>query len=380
MGRLPVVHMFAVPESTVWDLEPHTAAKHSILRRYLHAYYPKLASTRDRIDFVDGFAGPGVYAGGEPGSPIIALDALAEHRHLPRMANCRFSFLFIEEDPARFEMLQSIVDGRQHPSNVEVTVRRGTFVDHIGEAFEGLEALRDAGWVSQRPSFVMVDPFGPKGLPLDLLRRLALFPKTELLISFMYEPINRFLAHPDFEPHLDALFGTREWRDALGRPAEERKAFLSDLYARQLKGIGMDYVRLFEMKDVGNRTEYFLAFGTHHKEGLRAIKEAMWKVDEAGGLAFSDFTAASPKQGTLFTADPDFQQLRGLLIDRFAGRRGVPIDEINDYVLVETAFRETHGRKALRDVEGEEIEVRRPVGKTRAYWNVGTTVTFLPPE
>ncbi len=370
-----------MPNETVWPLEPHTKAKHSILRRYLHAYYPKLASTRERIDFVDGFAGPGVYTGGEPGSPIIALDALAEHRHLPRMANCKFVFLFIEVDPDRFEMLQGILGGRQHPSNVEVKVRCGTFEEHIGEAFDGLEALKGLGLLPGRPSFVMVDPFGVKGLPLELLRRLARFPKTELLVSLMYEPINRFLEHPTFESHLDDLFGTREWRDAAGLEADARKAFLSQLYARQLREIGMEHVRLFEMRDGGNRTEYFLAFATHHKDGLRAIKEAMWKVDETGGLAFSDFTAPSPGQGTLFTAEPNDEELRQLVMDRFVGQRGVPIEEVNDFVLIDTPFRETHGRKVLGLAEKDgAVDVTRPPRKTKAYWNVGTTVTFLPPE
>ncbi len=370
-----------MPNETVWQLDPHTRAKHSILRRYLHAYYPKLGSTRARIDFVDGFAGPGVYRGGEPGSPIIALDALAEHRHLPRMANCKFAFLFIEEDPARFEMLRGILGRRRDPSNVEVAVRCGTFVDHIGEAFDGLETLRDAGALPQRPSFVMVDPFGPKGLPLDVLRRLARFPKTELLVSFMYEPISRFLEHPHFERLLDDLFGTDEWRDAVGLPSNEKKAFLSELYAKQLRKIGMEYVRLFEMRDGGNRTEYFLAFATHHKDGLRVIKEAMWKVDAAGGVAFSDFTEPSPSQGTLFMAEPNYVELRALVMDRFSAAQAVSIEEINDFVLIETAFRETHGRTVLREAEkAGAISVRRPPGKTRAYWNTGTRVTFPPTE
>ncbi len=372
-----MVQMFSVPNDTVWSLDPHTRAKHSILRRYLHAYYPKLASTRDRIDFVDGFAGPGVYADGEPGSPIIALDALAEHRHLPRMANCRFSFLFIEEDLARFAMLQSILDGRQHPSNVEVRVRRGTFVDHIGEAFEGLEALRDAGWVSQRPSFVMVDPFGPKGLPLDLLRRLAQFPKTELLISFMYEPIRRFLEHPGFEPHLDDLFGTREWRDAVALAPDDKKAFLSELYASQLRDIGMKYVRLFEMGDGGNRTEYFLAFGTHSHHGLRVMKSAMWAVDRAGGVRFSDFTAPDPGQGVLFGPEPHIPQLRALIWPQFAGKGQVPIEDIDWFVLTETAFLEKHGKTVLREDEAAgSVVIHRPSGRRKNYLNAGTVVTF----
>lgn len=64
-----------MPNETVWPLEPHTAAKHALLKNYLGAWFPILASARGRVVFLDGFAGPGHYDGGEPGSPIIALSA-----------------------------------------------------------------------------------------------------------------------------------------------------------------------------------------------------------------------------------------------------------------------------------------------------------------
>ena len=363
--------MFAVPDDTVWPLEPHTKAKHSILRRYLQGYYPKMSSAQGRLVFVDGFAGPGEYEGGTPGSPVVALNALTDHNSFTRMSGCEFVFLFIEERRDRFDNLKATLEERVDPTNVVVEVHCGTFEEHMDEVLAGL------GERGMAPAFVMVDPFGPKGLPLSLLRRLAQFPKTELLVSFMYEPINRFLNHPDFEPHLDALFGTREWRDGLGRPAEEKKAFLSDLYARQLKGIGMEYVRLFEMGDGGNRTEYFLAFGTHSHHGLRLMKSAMWTVDRTGGEKFSDFTAPDPGQGVLFEPEPKYPQLRALLRPKFAGKGPVPIEDIDWFVLTETAFLEKHGKTVLhQDEEAGSVKIHRPSGRRKNYLNEGTVVTF----
>ena len=61
---------------TVWPAEPHTLAKHAILKEYLKAWMPILSRQSARVHapgrevlFVDGFAGPGRYSGGEPGSP-----------------------------------------------------------------------------------------------------------------------------------------------------------------------------------------------------------------------------------------------------------------------------------------------------------------------
>ena len=63
------------PKDTIWPIEPHTCAKHQILRKYLDAWLPILGTYNKRIVYIDGFAGPGEYKGGEPGSPIIALEA-----------------------------------------------------------------------------------------------------------------------------------------------------------------------------------------------------------------------------------------------------------------------------------------------------------------
>lgn len=49
---------------TIWPLDPHSPAKHAILRRYLQACVPILGRTHGRVVYIDGFAGPGVYTGG----------------------------------------------------------------------------------------------------------------------------------------------------------------------------------------------------------------------------------------------------------------------------------------------------------------------------
>ncbi|MYH72240.1 MAG: three-Cys-motif partner protein TcmP, partial [Acidimicrobiia bacterium] len=66
------------PQETVWSIEPHTAAKHELLKHYLNAWFPILASRERRIMFLDGFAGPGIYSDGSPGSPVIALRTLLD--------------------------------------------------------------------------------------------------------------------------------------------------------------------------------------------------------------------------------------------------------------------------------------------------------------
>ena len=55
--------------------EPQGAAilKHGILRRYLPVFTAKVGSTAGEVDYLDCYAGPGLYDDGSDGSPALAL-------------------------------------------------------------------------------------------------------------------------------------------------------------------------------------------------------------------------------------------------------------------------------------------------------------------
>lgn len=357
------------PNSTLWPRDPHTAAKHEILRRYLGAWFPKLRWAR-RVLFVDGFAGPGEYEGGEPGSPRIALDTAVSHRH--DLSSCELLFYFIEERGDRCEHLVQVVESMALPPHVKVEVEQGTFADSFGRALTGIEESQK----TLAPALVMVDPFGVKGLPMAIMKRIAGQARSEILVSFMYESMSRFLGSHEFEPHLDDLFGTGDWRAALAMSGSDKRTFLLDLYQQQLSRAGFLYVTAFELRDGGNRTEYFLIHATKSKDGLSAIKEAMWKTDPSGRYQFSDATAGRG-QLTLLDSAP-FDSLQERLLRSFAGRGTVPMSELLDFVLVETPFRETHlKQQALRPLEqAKKITVLRPLNRRSNYWGEDVAVTF----
>ena len=54
--------------STIWSIEKHTIVKHQILKYYLSAWFPIIASWNKKVLYIDGFAGPGKYSKNEEGS------------------------------------------------------------------------------------------------------------------------------------------------------------------------------------------------------------------------------------------------------------------------------------------------------------------------
>jgi three-Cys-motif partner protein len=363
------------PDSTQWPLEPHTAAKHEILRRYLNAWFPILGTYNGRVVFLDGFAGPGIYSRGEPGSPIVALRSLLEHSSLPRL-KCEFIFWFLEPQDDRFESLEAQFElfKQRHgglPPNVKVKLEQTTF-----EA----AATATVGYLEQQkrrlaPTFAFIDPFGFSGAPLELLGSLLAFDHCEVFFTFIYNNVNRFLLEEGVSHHLDTLFGTRDYVQAGGLSGQSRKQFLHDLYERQLREhCGFTYVRSFEMVDRSGHTAYFLFHGTRSLTGLRAMKEAMWKVDVGGGIRFSERFAG---QEVLFSRDAiDVTPLRAALLERFAGR-SASIEDIEAFVLADTPFSASHYKTAvLRELEQAGV-IRVLTQRARRFsYPAGTRIMF----
>ncbi|MDX2057238.1 MAG: three-Cys-motif partner protein TcmP [Gemmatimonadales bacterium] len=359
---------------TIWELEPHTAAKHAILRRYLQAWIPILTRVHGRVVYIDGFAGPGVYKGGEDGSPIIALKSALEHAARIRG---EIAFLFIELDPQRKASLEESVAALSLPPRFRVEIQEGRCAETIGELLDGLE--RAGGNLA--PTFAFLDPFGFSHTPFSLIRRLMSHPRCEVLITFMYEEINRFLAQEQMPGHFDALFGCSAWAPAKGLASSlERKQFLTGLYARQLHTVaGIRFVRSFEMLNRDNRPDYHLFFATKSLKGLKKMKEAMWKVDETGAFRFSD--ATDPSQSVLFGAGPDPVALERMLVGRFKGELAT-IAEIEEFVLADTPYRETHVREGalipMEKASPPRITIESATkGRKRFQYPAGTVIRFL---
>ncbi|MGH9563332.1 MAG: three-Cys-motif partner protein TcmP, partial [Terracidiphilus sp.] len=302
----------AAPKSTVWPLEPHTRAKHEILKRYLQAWMIILSQGKfPEILYVDGFAGPGEYAGGEKGSPIIALDTALGYS-APLAA--KLHFLFVEKDSARAEHLKKQVAQRKLRSNFNVIIEGGITFE---AAFDKLcpQFMRGGRLI---PTFAFIDPFGWTGAPYNLVSRILSQRSCEVFVNFMYEEINRFIGHPDQVENFNAFFGSDDWKQCVTEAEPRaRNRRLHDLYLRQLH-MNASYVRSFEMSNDRDVTDYYLFYATNEMLGLKKMKEAMWKADETGEFRFSD--ATDPNQLVLFQKAPSLPVLEARILAAFSGR------------------------------------------------------------
>ncbi len=364
----------AVPKTTVWTREGHTEGKHLVLEEYLKAWFPILGmGYRNRhILFIDGFSGPGEYGDGEEGSPLVAMRVLKEHAARKEI-KAEVKFIFIEEKTDRVRHLKGLVDQwrPELPESADVHVLPGSFDSLMTGVLDQLDEQER----TMPPALVMMDPFGVKGIPLDVIRRIMANPKCEVYVTFMWEAINRFLAQPEFEMHLTAMFGTDTWRDAISLGSRERKTFLHGLYRRQLKKAGAKQVVRFRLF-AGNSHKYSVFFGTGNTTGSDRMKKAIWKIAPWGDFAFR---GGKDDQLVLGLATPDFQPLQDQLREEFGGQGWVTVGRVLEFVKSDaTIYHESQVRRpVLKPMEAKELlDVDGSTRKRRYTYPAGCKLQF----
>lgn len=305
----------SAPSTTLWPYSAHTRAKHHVLKAYLERRlvimgqpggFPKLV-------VVDGFAGPGRYAKGEKGSPLIMLDALLDHGHRARI-NAEVRYIFIEQHQARYEhLVRELAQYGKLPTGISATA----YCDRFDVQ---MDRLMDQLGPDPPPIFAFIDPFGLSDNSIEVTSRVLGYRGCEVLSYLPMYHIARLISQKVFESHLDNLFGDRGWVEARAiRGLQERIAFLRELFEAELRKTCTWTTHFEILNEKASNSGYYLFFGTRHELGFVKMKEAMWEVDPINGCCYRDRTNLDQNLLPL-RLEPDVRELRADLRRRFTGR------------------------------------------------------------
>lgn len=272
-----------VPE--IYEGREQALVKHALLKGYLEKLVLIIGMSarqarKAEICFVDCFAGPW-------GSQNESLDGTSISLSLKTLEDCkaklsslnvnaRIRALYIEKDPGAFERLSAFL-GRQTSPSVERDCRNGDFIDLRADI------LRWCG----RDAFVFffVDPKGWKDILIENMRPLLTRPRSEFLINFAYNFINRTASMKDWQDEMVRLLGGPV--DLAGLTPVGREDALVNAYRQGLKGcvpasaLGFRartaYVSVLD--PVRQRTKYHLIYLTSHPTGIVEFMEISEKVE-----------------------------------------------------------------------------------------------------
>lgn len=338
-----------------WKREPHTEAKHRILKRYLQAWMPILTRrAHEPVRYFDAFAGPGRYLGGEPGSPLIAIETALEHSELAQPVH----MTFIDNDAKCVASLEEVLEpyrakAEQSPNIIlDPQVLKGKCESHLTQVVNDYERRQRAA----PPALFFLDQFGYSCAPMPLIHRLLSVPMWEVFGLFEWSRFNQCITDPHKENAISRAFGDDRWRPAttIG-DARAREDFIVSEYRRALEEAGDVVTWHFSMRDKKDRLIYWLFFASRSLKGLYEMKKAMRGVDATpGGYSFSDYSDAGTEHKLLYNYDQ--AALANDLARELHGRT-LDIAEVYRYVLTRTpeyqyveAMRVLEDRKQIRIV------------------------------
>jgi three-Cys-motif partner protein len=259
--------------------------KHQLLEGYLEKLFMIVGMSSTKLGitelcYVDCFAGPWSDDSEDMASTSIAISLqILDHCRQAlgrRGMSLRVRALYIEKDKAAFARLDQFLSSRT-PSGIKAEGWPGDFV-----------ALREKvlNWCGTGAfAFFFIDPTGWKAVGATMLQPLLKRPRSEFLINFMYDFVNRTASMSDWKDEIAALLG--ETVDIDNLHGLEREKLLLNTYRKNLKQHlpaegkwqgRSAYVRVLDRQK--ERPKYHLVYLTTHPRGTIEFMEISENLDQ----------------------------------------------------------------------------------------------------
>ena len=273
-------------------------------------------SSRNRIAYIDLFAGPGRYEDGTKSTPLLVLEKAIQD---PDMCEMLVTIFNDKNEDYSYSLQQAInaVPGIEK-LKYRPTVRNYEVGNEIVAIFSQMRLV---------PILFFVDPWGYKGLTLQLINSVLKDWGCDAIIFFNYNRINMGLSNLAVEERMNALFTEKRaaslrYRLRTLSPSERELAIVEEI-ANALMELGAKYVLPFCFKnEYGTRTSHHLIFATKNFRGYDIMKDIMARQSSVADQGVPSFTysPADSRFPLLFELTQPLDDLESMLLKDFAGR------------------------------------------------------------
>lgn len=288
----------------------HSLIKHELLRGYLEVLLSIVGVSGVRkFTYVDCFAGPwGDDTDSLAGTSIaISLEILAKVREtlekVHGVQKLEFRAIYVEAGKRRYQRLSEYID-KNCPKGIDCHALHGDY------SVLQDDILRLCG--EQSFAFFFVDPMGWLDVGIPKLAKLLRRPKSEFLITFMYDFLNRAIGMADYREQVYQMLGKLEGKDyeQLDRMSPpDRADWVVRKYREQLKanmGPGGNPARAFHadvLHKAKERVHYHMVYLSRHHKGIVKFADASEKVESLQKIVRAQNKLDSSKQRSFFTAE-----------------------------------------------------------------------------
>ena len=289
----------------------HSLIKHELLRGYLEIllYIVGVSGVKE-FSYVDCFAGPwGDESESLSGTSIaISLEILSKVRKVLAekhgIYETKFRAIYVEKGKGKHKRLTEYLRNNC-PDGIECYALCG---DYSEKQDEILRLCGDKSF-----TFFFIDPKGWLDVGIPKLAKLLRRPKSEYLITFMYDFLNRAIGMADFRRQVSQMLGElsdQDYKEMEELSAQSRAEWVVRKYREQLKATvlmdGKSPPRTFHAdvlhKDK-NRVHYHLVYLTRHHKGILKFAEASEKVDFLQKVIRIQKKLDASSQASLFSAE-----------------------------------------------------------------------------
>lgn len=273
-----------------------------------------------RMAYIDLFAGPGRYDDQSKSTPLLVLETILAN---PDLAS-RMVTLFNDKDTDNIESLKKAI--AEIPGIEALKYAPKFYNEEVGD-----EIAKMFNSKTIVPTFFFVDPWGYKGLSLNLVSSIIKDWGCDCVFFFNYNRVNMGVNNDFIRQHMASLFGDdrlERLRDLLPdnlSPAEREVIIVQEL-CEALRQNGSRFVLPFRFKNEnGARTSHHLIFLSKNFRGYEIMKEIMANQSSEikDGVANFEYNPrdAHYKQGTLFDLlSRPLDELQDMLIEQYKGR------------------------------------------------------------
>lgn len=363
------------------EAKEQSEVKTAIVTKYFWAWakviMPWAKRDAGKIAYIDLFAGPGRYADGTVSTPLLVLQKAIEDDDMREMLVA----LFNDADGKHVQQLAEAI--RALPG-----IERLRHQPQVMNREVGTEIVAKFEEMRMVPTLFFVDPWGYKGLSLRLINSVLQHWGCDCIFFFNYNRISMGLTNPFVVEHMDALFGQakadqlRAVLDPLN--PRERELTIVEALCDALREMGGEFVLPFRFKHpTQGRTSHHLIFVSKHVRGYTIMKGIMAaeSSEATQGVPSFEYNPSVSTQGLLFELSRPLDDLRGMLLDHYAGRT-LTFDQVFDGHHVHKPFVQANYRDVLGTLESDsQVVVNRPKGSKSTYkgkpaFGKNVTITF----
>ena len=249
--------------------------KTSVVRKYFNAWssimISKVKKGDAKIAYMDLFAGPGFYEDKTKSTPLHIIEDAIQNINLRN----RLVTIFNDNNE---EYVQSLKQAIFELPEIDTLKYEPILIcEEVGE-----DLVKELESVNFVPTLFFVDPYGYKGLSLDLFKAILKGWGCDCLFFFNYNRVNAGLENENVKDHMDALFGeerANQLREKIITLTKyEREKAIVDALKEALNEIGGTYFWPFCFKgDTGDRTSHYLILVTKNKTALKIYKDITGK-------------------------------------------------------------------------------------------------------